>query len=113
MKNWKTLTLIIGASLILTAFTQPINSDTIFGVSGENPNHIVLTLKSDHTFTYTDYSNPSKRIDTQGDWIEKKGKIVLFNYESEFEFHDQWKIVKNGSFAKSRKGMLFYTLCRL
>jgi len=84
-----------------------------YGVSDNDPSGIKLTLNEDHTFTYTDFSNPSKKIDVSGNWELKRNVVVLTNYTSDYSFHTNWKIEQNGEIAKSRKGLCFYTLGKI
>lgn len=84
-----------------------------YGVGPNNPSKIELTINEDHSFSYQDYSNPSKEIDVSGTWEIQSGKIVLMNYYSLFSIHDKWKIEEHGMIAKSRKGMTFYTLHKM
>ena len=99
----------------IMSFTNETNFNFIgtFGVTANDPAHITLTLNEDYTFKYQDFSNPKKKIDIQGNW-EWNGKVLTFkNYTSKYPVHAKWRFTKNGQTAKSRKGMTFYTLCKL
>lgn len=99
------------ATLSFTKYPENHLAGT-YGVSKEDLSQIRLTLNEDHSFTYQDFSNSSKRIAVEGNW-ELKGKfVVLENTDSKYSFHRKWKISKNGMIAKSRKGMTFYRLCK-
>ena len=76
-------------------------------------NYLHLTLKDDHTFQYTDKTNPEKPIETTGKWTLNKNVIVLQDYQSEFPIHSKWKVDKGTNCLKSKRGMTFYRLCNL
>ena len=114
MKNTIQIAFIAALLFILSSFINSTSSGftRVYGVSENDPSAIELTLNEDKTFTYKDFSNPSKKIDVKGNWELKNKHIHLVNYNSEYSFHAKWKIVKDGMVAKSRKGMTFYSLER-
>lgn len=83
----------------------------VYGVSKDDPSQIELVINSDHSFTYKDYSNPSKPINVKGNWSDKENSVVLEATDARSAFHKKWKI--SGNVAKSRKGLTFYRLCRI
>ena len=105
---------IISILLLLYSFkSDPEDSISgSYGVAEDDPSAILLTLNKDHSFSYRDYSHPEKKIETNGRWEYKRGKVILKDYESEYTFHDKWKI-KEGRIARSRKLLSFYTLHRI
>lgn len=111
------LTKIFLAILFLTltvAFTVKPNSGFIgiYGVSENDPSQIKLTVNSDNTFSFQDFSNPDAKIDVNGKWELKKNTIWLISDSSNTSFHNKWRFTKSGQVAKSRKGMTFYSLLR-
>ena len=109
--------------LVLSAFLTGMNisfaSDPlkdlsgIYGVSSDDPSNIRLQLNDDHTFSYTDYSDPGHKINVSGNWEMKKDKIFLKSSGTENDFHNKWKLTDDGMKIKSRKGLAFYSLCKL
>ena len=96
----------------LTSFTKHTSERFIgvFGVSENDPSEIELVLNEDQTYTYKDLSNPNNPINVFGKWIFKKDHFILLNKGSNASFHSKWKISNDGTVAKSRKGLSFYTL---
>ncbi len=104
-------------TIFLTSLMSFINAPEVkfagtYNVYDSNTAIIELVLNEDMTFTYVDHSNSNKKIDVSGTWEVKNNHILLKNYESEYSFHDKWKIEKNGMVAKSRHGITFYTLVK-
>ncbi|MDP1803063.1 MAG: hypothetical protein Q8L81_17005 [Bacteroidota bacterium] len=115
MKNIIKIVVVVVLLITTSSFTNKIKYDFIgtYGVPDNDPAQIKLTLLDDHTFIYQDFSNPQKKIDVKGNW-ELKGKlVVLKDHNSQYSFHNKWKFLKDGQVAKSRKGMTYYSLCRL
>lgn len=117
-KHMKMLTNSVVAILFFVAassFTNYAPYDFIgtYGVCDSDPSQIKLTLNTDHTFFYQDFSNPRKKIDVMGHWALKGNVVTLENHNSAYAFHDKWRFFKGGQVAKSRKGMTFYTLQKL
>ncbi|WP_317899776.1 hypothetical protein [Aurantibacillus circumpalustris] len=83
-----------------------------YGVSSSDPSQIKLTINSDHTFYYQDFSVSDKKIIMKGNWTLKGQKVILNGNNSEKNFHHVWHFVENGQVAKSRKGLTFYRLCK-
>jgi hypothetical protein len=114
MSKLKNLSLfiVILATLSFTRIPKPGFIGT-YGVSTNDPSHIELTLNTNHTFSYQDFSVPSKKINVTGSW-ELKGKyVILENAGHKVSFHNRWKFDENGIVAKSRKGFTFYALHKL
>ena len=74
---------------------------------------VQLTLNEDHSFSYLDRSNPSKKVDVTGTWTLEKGRVVLGGYTSTYSFHTIWKVEDGGMTVKSRKGLAWYRLGNL
>ncbi len=83
-----------------------------YGTSPRDPAAVSLTLNENHSFSYRDLSNPSKKIDITGTWKQKGKAIVLSSPASKYAFHRKWKISGDGQSAKSRKGFTYYRLCK-
>jgi hypothetical protein len=114
MKKIIQTTFITGVLLTLFSFTikSEFNFAGTYGVTANDPSAIELKLNEDKSFTFKDFSNPEKQIDVKGNWEIKNNQVHLKNYNSEFSFHTKWKILNDGTVAKSRKGLTFYTLCK-
>lgn len=112
MKSILKLSLALLTITICFAFASKNNDgiNATFGVSPEDPSQIELQLNKDYTFHYQDFSSPSEKLEVQGTYQIENNKIQLLSKSEEVDFHDLWKIVDNGSAAKSRKGLTFYTL---
>lgn len=115
MKNYIKTLLFLGLILSLSSFTESGTSNFVgtYGVSENNPAGIELVLNEDNTFTYKDFSNKAKPIDVGGKWELKNNKILLKNTSTNISFHNKWRITKDGKFAKSRKGLAYYSLLKL
>lgn len=97
---------------ICFAFTSNKNEglNATYGVSENDPSQIELRLNDDFTFTYQDFSKSTAKIQIEGTYQIKNNKIQLIAEGEAIGFHDTWKITEDGSSAKSRKGLAFYTL---
>lgn len=84
----------------------------MYGVHESDPAKIQLMINADHTFTYQDYSDMSKIIIVSGRWEQQEEFVVLKDYVSTYKFHDVWKISPDGKVARSKMGMLIYTLTK-
>lgn len=114
MKNTIKSLLFLVAVISFSSFTEISSSDFVgtYGVSENNPTGIELVLKANHTYTYKDFSNLAKPIDVKGTWEVKNQKVILI-CDSNLSFHRTWRITKDGKFAKSRKGLAYYSLLKL
>lgn len=108
-----TLTL-LSSVLILSSFSKTNVNQLIgtYGVCLNNPSQITLTLHSDQTFYYQDFSISDKKIRMVGSWTLKGNKVVLKGNKPEEKFHDTWTFDKHGQVAKSRKGLTYYRLTK-
>jgi len=84
-----------------------------YGVSASDPAQIKLTINSDHTFWYQDFSIADEKINIKGNWTLKGKKVVLNDNNSNKKFHTVWTFDGNGHVAKSRKGLSFYRLTKI
>lgn len=119
----RSLNLLAGTAIVLAIMSfgkAPASNELAvsgkYGVCAyENnmPAYLELTLNENHTFHYTDKTNPEKPIDTKGKWVLNKNMIVLKDYQSLFPIHSSWKIDKGTKCLKSKRGMTFYRLCNL
>lgn len=103
------------AIILLSSFTDKNANEFIgtFGVSASDPAQIKLTINSDHTFYYQDFSISQNKIEVKGDWTSKGNKVTLKSNDPRVKFHDVWSITNNGQVAKSHKGLSFYRLCKI
>jgi len=111
MKKLTTLVL-IAISITAWSFINVSNQYIAgtYGVCNTNNTTVELKLNPDNSFRYIDNSNPKKTINVKGKWTMKKNRISLHDYSSQFKFHDNWKIDKEGIVANSRRGLSFYRL---
>jgi hypothetical protein len=72
---------------------------------------LTLTINPDHTFEYTNSTNPNKPIRTSGTWEQKGNTLTLGNYQSKIKVNDHWTIDKNCSCLRSRRGMEWIRIC--
>lgn len=84
-----------------------------YGVSPSDPSQIKLTINSDHSFYYQDFSVSDKKIKVKGNWSLKGRKVILNDESSGNSFHSVWTFTENGQVAKSRKGLCFYRLGKI
>jgi len=103
------------AIVLLSSFSGKNSDEFIgtYGVSNSDPSQIKLTISSDHTFYYQDFSTPHKKIVVNGNWKQKGRKIVLMETNFVNRFHKIWSFAENGQVAKSRNGLTFYRLCKI
>lgn len=114
MKSMK-LIIPMMAIFLLSSFSGK-NLDEFIGtysVSNSDPSQIKLTINSDHTFYYQDFSSSHKKIVVNGNWKKKGRKVVLMESNFVNSFHKIWSFAENGQIAKSRNGLTFYRLCKI
>lgn len=101
-------------AVISFGFVSPAGNglEASFGVSTSDPSQITLTLHEDFTFEYQDLSDIQQQIIVEGTYELKNNRISLAATNSTTSFHDTWKISEDGTAARSRKGLAFYTLRR-
>ena len=101
--------------IFLSSFADKNSNEFIgtYGVSGSDPSQIRLTINSDNTFYYQDFSVPDKKIVIKGNWTLKGRKVFLRHSDSQVKFHNVWTILGNGQVAKSHRGLTFYKLCKI
>jgi len=110
----KILVIIPMLALILSGFTLIVNNASIVGVYGvdnNDPSHIELQLKSDKTFTYQDFSDPSHKIKTSGTY-EVKGQKIILHASEPVRFHNKWALSSDQQSIGARHGLCWYRLCR-
>jgi hypothetical protein len=74
---------------------------------------IKVSFMADNQFEIIDTRNPSVVATTVGTWeISKKQHIQLFP-KNEMNFSDKWKLEKDGTCIKSRKGLNWIRLCNI
>lgn len=114
MKTSMKLAFVASIIFMCSSFTNVKNDglDLTFGVSEDDPSQIELNLNKDYTFTYQDLSIATEKIMVEGTYEVKNNKIHLNANNDQTTFHDTWKISDDGTTAKSRKGITFYTLRR-
>lgn len=115
MKNPIKILTILMAIILLSSFNVKNSNGFIgtFGVSASDPSQIKLTINSDHTFSYQDFSVSNKKIVVNGNWKLKGKKVLLVSNDSNVKFHNAWSFTEDGQVAKSRNGLCFYRLCKL
>lgn len=101
--------------IFLSSFAGNNSNEFIgtYGVSASDPSQIKLTINSDNTFYYQDFSIADKKIIIKGNWTLKGKKVFLKENSSKKKFHNVWTFSENGQVAKSRKGLTFYRLCKI
>ena len=106
---------VLATMIIMSSFTNKDADEFIgtYGVSQSDISQIKLTINSDHTFYYQDFSNTDNKIITEGTWTQKGIKVFLKDNTSGKKFHNVWTFVENGQIAKSRKGLTYYRLCKI
>ncbi|MBK8487715.1 MAG: hypothetical protein IPL48_08000 [Bacteroidetes bacterium] len=113
-KSIKVLT-VIATILIMSSFANKSSEMFIgtYGVSDSDPSQIKLTINSDNTFYYQDFSIPGEETNITGNWILEGKKVLLKDNNSNDKFHNVWTFIDNGTVAKSRKGLSFYRLYKI
>jgi len=84
-----------------------------YGVSGANPSLIKLTINSDNTYYYQDFSVADRKVVQRGNWISRGNRVLLMESGSNKKVYEVWTISGNGQVAKCRNGLAFYRLCRM
>ncbi len=98
IKTAKILTLLITITLLISSFTSKNHRTNIgtYGVSASDASQIRLTINSDNTFYYQDFSIPNKKIIAEGSWSLKGRKVILKSNNSDIKFHTHWSFLDNG-----------------
>lgn len=115
MKNRFKIVAALATFIFMSSFTSisiPVFIGT-YGVSASDPSGIKLSIKSDNTFCYQDFSEPGKKIAVTGKWVLKGKKVILSSDNGAVTFHNVWSFSDGGKVAKSRKGFTFYRLTKL
>lgn len=109
------LVFVLMTAILLLSFTNSNTAGFIgtYGVTSVNSSKVKLTINSDNTFYYQDFSDSENKIIAQGTWTLKGKKVVLEDLNSESKFHDVWTFDETGNVAHSRKGLCFYRLCKI
>ena len=109
------LVFVLMTAILLSSFTNSNTSGFIgtYGVTSVNSSKVNLTINSDNTFYFQDFSDSENKIIAQGTWTLKGKKVVLEDLNSESKFHDVWTFDETGNVAHSRKGLCFYRLCKI
>jgi uncharacterized lipoprotein YehR (DUF1307 family) len=115
MKAIIKISILLFVCTLSVAFTYKANPSClgVYGVSEQDPSKIQLTINPDNTFTYQDFSVANHIIKTSGTWVQKGNKIILKSSESKLKFHHVWTLSANGKQVKSRKGLCYYSLCKV
>jgi hypothetical protein len=105
---------VVAIPLIALSTKAQSNVIKTFGVPPADPSNIKLVLHADRTFTYQDFSHPTQKIKVSGTYTTHGAHLKLkASSEEQYAFHDRWKMVKQETSIKSRKGLTFYRLARL
>ncbi len=77
-KTIKTLT-VTTLVILMSSFTNKYVNQFVgtYSVSVNDPSQIELTINSDQTFYYQDFSISDKKIIAKGKWTLKGNKVVL------------------------------------
>ncbi len=106
--------ILIFAVALLFSFTKRTNAITgTYAVSSGDPSQIELVLTADQHFTYRDYSDQQNKINVSGSWALKGNKVVLTATEKGVRFHDKWSLSADQNSVHARKGLCWYSLCRM
>jgi hypothetical protein len=115
MKITIKILMLVTLFVLSSSFTHSSQNSFIgtFGVMASNPSQIKLVLNADHTFYYQDFSVSTQKIIVDGKWTLKGKNVLLQTSNTNKRFHNVWSFEKNGTVAKSRKGLTYYRLCRI
>ena len=113
-KSISLIATITGCILMLSFTNVPAGEFTgNYGVCDADPSHLQLQIHEDHTFSYTDYSNPNQKIDATGTWMQRGKKVILTGNNAAQAFRAVWKFEKDGQAITSRRGLSYYRLVKL
>jgi hypothetical protein len=103
------------AIAFLSSFADNSPTELIgtYGVSESNPSRIMLTLHSDSTYYYQDFSIADRKVVQRGNWKSRGNRVLLMESGSNKKVYEVWTISGNGQVAKCRNGLAFYRLCRM
>jgi hypothetical protein len=79
--------------------------------SNVEQNIFELTLNSDSTFNYIDYSDSKNKLHVTGTWIVKGKKLNLISNDKKTKFHNKWKFDSKTQCIKSRLKLNFVRVC--
>jgi len=115
MKALLRISILVLVSVISLSFTpkNKVSPLGTYGVSADDFSQIQLVISPNQTFTYQDFSVANHKIMTSGTWVQKGNKIILKSSESKLKFHHVWTLSANGKQVKSRKGLCYYSLCKV
>ena len=115
MKKISLLLFVLMTTILLSSFTYSNNTGFIgtYGVTSVNSSKVNLTINSDNTFYFQDFSDSENKITAQGTWELKGKKVILEDLTLQNKFHDVWTFDETGNVAHSRKGLCFYRLCKI
>lgn len=102
---------IVGVSFSFTS-NPALDFTGTYGVSESDMSQIKLQLNPDMTFEYQDFSDSQNKIKVAGNWTANKNVVELHSSDLSPDFHDKWKVEKDGNAVKARKGLSFYRLCK-
>lgn len=81
------------------------------GIAVRTNQKVELTLNPDQSFYYLNASDPSQKVEVNGNWSMNGNKVVLQGNAIESNFHRVWKLEKDQPCITSRKGLYFIRLC--
>lgn len=102
--------IIIGTLLSLNSITTNKGAEPKGNFGGNGKNAPSLQLNENHTFIYTDLTNPSKPINAEGTWSMEADELIL-KPNSKTKLNKHYKIIRDGKCVQTRKHFVFYTLC--
>lgn len=110
MKLIKSLGLLfVGVLIFAFSAIEPADVAGKYGDS-TTESKVELNLLKDGSFTYVDKSNSEKEIAVKGNWELNKNTISLTGFEATKDIHTSWKLEKDGTAIKSKKGLTYYRL---
>lgn len=100
----------IGALLSFSSNAQNLVNEPKGNFGGNGRNAPSLQLNENHTFIYTDLTNPSKPINAEGTWSMEADELIL-KPNSKTKLNKHYTIIRDSKCVQTRKHFVFYTLC--
>ncbi len=100
----------IGTLLSFSSNAQNFVNEPKGSYGGDGKNAPNLQLNENHTFIYTDLTNPSKPILAEGTWSLENNELILQS-DSKARLNKKYTVIRDGLCVKTRKNFAFYTLC--
>lgn len=112
MKNLLLIPVLALSLFAVMSFKSVTEKDMVgmYTIAAGSYSKIELKINADHTFSYQDYTDMNNIVIVSGRWEKQEEFIVLKDYVTTHKFNDIWKVSADGKTARSKAGIIIYTL---